>query len=960
MRSPDAFPLPLVAFVAGGRAAEFDEGMRANLPPSAGAASLRPPHRRMAEAAAGDSWMPQPLPESILPYAERMFAWFPEVLVSLGSPGLHDSFMLPPAPGAQLRLEETFEHKFVQVRLCRRASSTARKAPVPTTLSGRCSASAGVGCTGVGGGGSLSAGGSSSSCRSVSGPAASVAASCGGGGCVGVGVGNVASSVAAAGHHHSWEAADRSGGDVTSVPGGAVLLAVSPPSDAATSATGAVAGSRDGDHEDASWRPSRVDSSGGSASSGSHGSRREREGVRFEPEFVLCEGTAQGAGGGGGSAPAAVTAGAAASDCQASSLSVTQRSGDVPPKPSRMRPPTPPMQPGAQSPRDVPALTLPTSATSATGILGPRVPPRFASLGVAIPSSEEDTDDGSNGAKEAMASGADSAPESSEAEVLLPPLPPKTCSAPAMPATPLAQRSLSDGAADVVTPLGRAPPLVKRRGLAIEISDDWRRSSKGDEAGDKASRLSNESNQTPKVIPPAVLLRPNDTAKSVQTPKGLLQPLPGAFPNYRTLIFFDWDDTLCPTSWIRRILTEHMSDQWRWIAGEACAEVDWRYTIPAWFGQPLPDHPHIRESIRLLQQAVIDLICVAQTLGVVVIVTNAVDGWVDKTTKKWLPSLKQYIRGHGARPPIAVLYGQRLYKRPSRGSRAATLDWIDEYGELTWWKKDAMIDALERVDDLYRLHTPKSPRATAAQAAAVAAVASAAMSTATGTGTEDADGAEASSASNATTPQPLACGTGGTGGGSGSGDEEPDAPGLLVNPRVADVLPVPPWQADRGAKAIASVLSIGDSEAEMQATQLALLAHGAAHSCALGAAHPSFPPSPSCNGTASSRTSPFPTAQEVAASEARPRRRPLSTPVVGRTPKTPWVKNLKLLEGPSVEQMIEQLILLRKVLPQVVATRSHLRFGVAELEALVASGVAAGSGEEPDARLDRLLRTQTV
>merc|ERR1719482_1825425 len=27
--------------------------------------------------------------------------------------------------------------------------------------------------------------------------------------------------------------------------------------------------------------------------------------------------------------------------------------------------------------------------------------------------------------------------------------------------------------------------------------------------------------------------------------------LPGAFPTRRTVLFFDWDDTLCPTTWIR-------------------------------------------------------------------------------------------------------------------------------------------------------------------------------------------------------------------------------------------------------------------------------------------------------------------------------------------------------------------------------------------------------------------------
>merc|ERR550532_2395085 len=66
--------------------------------------------------------VPEPLPEAVVPYAERVFAWFPEVLVSLGTPNLQELYQLPPMPGAQMRLEETGEHKFIQIRLLRRTS----------------------------------------------------------------------------------------------------------------------------------------------------------------------------------------------------------------------------------------------------------------------------------------------------------------------------------------------------------------------------------------------------------------------------------------------------------------------------------------------------------------------------------------------------------------------------------------------------------------------------------------------------------------------------------------------------------------------------------------------------------------------------------------------------------------------------------------------------------------------
>jgi hypothetical protein len=177
--------------------------------------------------------------------------------------------------------------------------------------------------------------------------------------------------------------------------------------------------------------------------------------------------------------------------------------------------------------------------------------------------------------------------------------------------------------------------------------------------------------------------------------------LPGAFPQFRTLIVFNWDDTLCPTSWIRKFLQDHTADKFDWSA----QELDYRHHIPPWSEHPLPDVPEVRDAVQDLQEAIIKALSVAQTLGVVVIVTDAADGWVTKAVQRWMPKLKQYIAGHGARPPIEVLYGQELYVRPKPGSALAQLGWVDGLGELTWLKKAAMLKALVRLNDIYRLET---------------------------------------------------------------------------------------------------------------------------------------------------------------------------------------------------------------------------------------------------------------
>eukprot|EP00428_Durinskia_dybowskii_P001083 CAMPEP_0170306480 /NCGR_PEP_ID=MMETSP0116_2-20130129/53630_1 /TAXON_ID=400756 /ORGANISM="Durinskia baltica, Strain CSIRO CS-38" /LENGTH=152 /DNA_ID=CAMNT_0010558563 /DNA_START=38 /DNA_END=493 /DNA_ORIENTATION=- len=84
------------------------------------------------------------LPEAVVPFAERFFAWFPEVLVSLGSPGLVDHFDLPPHSGAHIRLEDTGKHKVVEVRLARkRGRGHIRSADLPGDDSCVCAAAGG-------------------------------------------------------------------------------------------------------------------------------------------------------------------------------------------------------------------------------------------------------------------------------------------------------------------------------------------------------------------------------------------------------------------------------------------------------------------------------------------------------------------------------------------------------------------------------------------------------------------------------------------------------------------------------------------------------------------------------------------------------------------------------------------------------------------------------------------------
>jgi hypothetical protein len=311
------------------------------------------------------------------------------------------------------------------------------------------------------------------------------------------------------------------------------------------------------------------------------------------------------------------------------------------------------------------------------------------------------------------------------------------------------------------------------------------------------------------------------------------RPLPGSFPNRRTIFILDWDDTLCPTTWIRSILKSHMADIKEWCEDELDLEPEWRDAVPGWFSQPLPDEPMVRDWIDELQDAIIATIVAAQAYGVVCIVTNALYGWVDKTVKKWLPKLRPFIFGHGAQAPIKIVYAQQVYQKPH--SSVADLPWVDDLGPYMWWKKAAMTLALDEVDELYRLEGCTSP---------------------------------------------------------------------VSERSAAEVCPSVSWCANAGSKRLASVIAIGDDEAEMQAVELAARNYD-------------------------ERRVVLQTEQGPLASSKR-----LGIPNdatsgdVACPSHWPWVKKVKCKERPHIKQLTEQLHEVIELLPKLVLQRCHCRINM--------------------------------
>lgn len=99
----------------------------------------------------------------------------------------------------------------------------------------------------------------------------------------------------------------------------------------------------------------------------------------------------------------------------------------------------------------------------------------------------------------------------------------------------------------------------------------------------------------------------------------------------QTIILFDWDDTLCPSNWIR----------------------DNRPILS--FFKPAPPDEKFQRPLRELQISVEATLKLAMKLGKVVIVTNAMEPWVETSCRNFLPQLLPIVQ------QIPVVYARSIY-----------------------------------------------------------------------------------------------------------------------------------------------------------------------------------------------------------------------------------------------------------------------------------------------------------
>mmetsp|Transcript_41922 Transcript_41922/g.118537 ORF Transcript_41922/g.118537 Transcript_41922/m.118537 type:complete len:327 (-) Transcript_41922:91-1071(-) len=145
----------------------------------------------------------------------------------------------------------------------------------------------------------------------------------------------------------------------------------------------------------------------------------------------------------------------------------------------------------------------------------------------------------------------------------------------------------------------------------------------------------------------------------------------------QTIIIFDWDDTLCPSTYLRQHSTFNAS-------GKCALKLDHK----------------TRNELNVLTEKVVPLMKEVCKLGKVIIVTNAKRPWVSISCNNFLPALKDTVKS------IPVIYALELVKSQGKSNRslltetkacamrAAVTEFYSRYPRQSWKNILSVGDAL--------------------------------------------------------------------------------------------------------------------------------------------------------------------------------------------------------------------------------------------------------------------------
>jgi len=126
------------------------------------------------------------------------------------------------------------------------------------------------------------------------------------------------------------------------------------------------------------------------------------------------------------------------------------------------------------------------------------------------------------------------------------------------------------------------------------------------------------------------------------------------FSKEETIIIFDWDDTILPTTWLDE---------------QGVCDLE-----------AVPSQEH-EEQLQALTDQAIQTLLIAKAHGTVVFVTNAEHGWIELSCQKFMPSLYPLLQD------VKILSARTKYEascsfRPAEWKHLAFRDEIDGFCEL--------------------------------------------------------------------------------------------------------------------------------------------------------------------------------------------------------------------------------------------------------------------------------------
>jgi len=159
----------------------------------------------------------------------------------------------------------------------------------------------------------------------------------------------------------------------------------------------------------------------------------------------------------------------------------------------------------------------------------------------------------------------------------------------------------------------------------------------------------------------------------------------------QTIIIFDWDDTLCPSTWLRK--------------NAECG--------PS--GRP-KDEKKSKAELRMLEQQVVPLLQLAGSLGKVIVVTNAKRPWVDSSCRSFIPQAKVAMKNIPVMYALELVQGSDCEERgcfltltKARAMKAAVSDFYSRYTNQSWKNIISIGDALFEHDAIRQVVRDRPP-----------------------------------------------------------------------------------------------------------------------------------------------------------------------------------------------------------------------------------------------------------